>query len=324
MQNRGGNALIIILLESFESWTVDKNITPNIYNFIYNNDKVIYIKNIQSQIRGGTSSDGQFIVNTGLLPIQKGAVCFRYPYNKYPSISSLFDETAGIFPHGLDVWNQKQMSDAYELDLNYTTSASDKVVFEKVIDVAHKHDFVLAITSQTHTPFEATCDSSGLEVPMALSTHLRNYIKSINYLDEQLGLFFEAIKNDSVLASANIVLTSDHKIFSDDMRLTYKQELDDVHWTYSIDEPYCPLIIYSPIIETPMYDTTSHYYQMDIYPTLINLLKIEDYYWKGLGVNILDEGLENSRIISEDNAYQISDKIIRTNYFENISKSKNK
>ena len=309
--------MIIILLESFESWVLDKSITPKLYDFIYNNDKVIFVNNIQSQIRGGTSSDGQFIVNTGLLPIQKGAVCFRYPYNQYPSISSLFDETAGIFPHGLDVWNQKQMSDAYGLDVNYTTSASDKVVLEKVIDVARKHDFVLAITSQTHTPFEATCDSSTLDVPSTISPHLRNYIKSINYLDEQLGLFFEAIKNDSVLASANIVLTSDHKIFSDDMRATYKQELDNVHWSYGINEPYCPLIIYSPMIEKSIYDTTSCYYQMDIYPTVINLINREDYYWKGFGVNILDTCSENQRIISVDNAYQISDKIIRTNYFEN-------
>lgn len=311
----GGNLLIIILLESFESWVVNKKITPNLYDFI-NNDKVIYIKNVQSQIRGGTSSDGQFIVNTGILPIQKGAVCFRYPYNKYPSISSIYEESAGIFPHGLDVWNQKQMSDAYELDVNYTTSASDKAVLETVMDVAKKHNFVLAITSQTHTPFEATCDSSVLEVPMKISTHLRNYIRSVNYLDKQLGMFFDAIKNDSILAKANIVLTSDHKIFSDDMRLVYKQELDDMHWSYSIDKPYCPLIIYSPMIETPICDTTSYYYQMDIYPTILNLIGCEDYYWKGFGVNLLDSVARKNRPISEQEAFVFSDKIIRSNYFE--------
>ena len=136
-------------------------------------------------------------------------------------------------------------------------------------------------------------------------------------MDEQIGLFFEAIKNDSVLTSANIVLTSDHKIFSDDMRSIYKQELNDVHWTYSIDEPYCPLIIYSPMIETPIYDTTSCYYQMDIYPTLINMLKIEDYYWKGFGVNLLDSVARSNRPISEEDAYILSDKIIRADYFRN-------
>lgn len=308
--------LIIILLESFESWSINKIYTPNIFNFINKEKNILYVKNISSQIRGGTSSDGQFIINTGLLPIQKGAICFRYPYNKYPSLSSLYKNSAGVFPHGLDVWNQQQMSTCYEIDKNYTTVGSDKVVINKIIEISPLHDFILAITCQTHTPFEAVCDSSNIEISLSYPEHLRNYIKSINYLDKQLGALFNSIQSDSIFKECNIVITSDHKIFSKDIRSYYKKSINKFEFDENIENEACPLIVYSPNISNSICDTTSVYYQMDVYPTILALVEA-NYYWKGFGVNILEEKKNHKRYMSEDDYFILSDKLIRSNYFEN-------
>ena len=315
-QEKSDNKLVILLLESFESWCVDSIITPNLYSFINNNNNIAYFENISTQTKGGTSSDGQFITLTGLLPIQKGAVCFRYPVNIYPSLSSNFENCLGIFPHDLSVWNQRQMSEAYQFDTNYVTIPSDKVVIEKLIELSPKYDFTLAITSQTHTPFTATCDSSDLDLPPTMPKHLGDYIRSVNYLDKVLGIFFDEVASDSIWRNTSIVITGDHKIFADDIRAMYKDYCIDYNERYKIEKSGCPLIIYSPKINEKVSNNTQTYYQMDIYPTILNLIGCEDYYWKGFGVNLLDSVARKNRPITEQQAFVLSDKIIRSNYFE--------
>ena len=82
-------------------------------------------------------------------------------------------------------------------------------------------------------------------------------------------------------------------------------------------ENYCPLIIYSPRISENIHvaDTC---YQMDIFPTILHLIGCEDYYWKGFGVNLMDSVARHNRPISEKEAYNLSDKLIRSNYFATI------
>ena len=56
-------------------------------------------------------------------------------------------------------------------------------------------------------------------------------------------------------------------------------------------------------------------YQMDIFPTMLHLIDCGDYYWHGLGVNILDENARQNRGLIEQEAYRISDLMIRNDYF---------
>ena len=82
----------------------------------------------------------------------------------------------------------------------------------------------------------------------------------------------------------------------------------------SVEEAYCPLIVYSPKINGNI-NITDIAYQMDIYPTILHLIGCEDYYWKGFGVNLLDSVARKNRPITEDEAFELSDKIIRADYF---------
>ena len=73
-----------------------------------------------------------------------------------------------------------------------------------------------------------------------------------------------------------------------------------------------PLIIYSPQIQgNPHYNDDA--YQMDVYPTYMSLLGVDDYRWNGLGKNLLDNN--SKRLIQEKEAFVLSDKLIRNNYF---------
>jgi hypothetical protein len=57
---------------------------------------------------------------------------------------------------------------------------------------------------------------------------------------------------------------------------------------------------------------------MDIYPTIMHLIGCENYYWKGLGINVMDSTARRNRPITEEDAYELSDKLIRSNYFATI------
>ena len=313
--------LIICLVESLESWALRPDVMPNLWrlkecNNAYFNPSVI------SEARRGTSADGQMIVETGLLPINGGAVCFRYPDNTFPSISKLFKqgEACALFPHSLSVWNQDEMSPAYGIDLedNYTCSDDDTILFSKACELAEEYESVLFITGSTHSPFKKVCNKSSLDLPDNMPQYMRDYLKSCNYFDESIGFFVDRILNDEVFQNTTIVITGDHTCFQDEKRSQFKQYCINNNQDYSVENARCPLIIISPKIRENI-QNDNDIYQMDIYPTILQLIGCGQYCWKGFGVNIFDDTQISSREFTEEDAFSLSDKIISTNYFSDYS-----
>lgn len=303
--------LIICLIESFETWSISSETTPYLYNEINNNNNLMYCPNIISQRRAGNSADGQMIVNTGLLPLQEGAAVFRFPFNKYPSLSDLYQNTIGIFPHKLDAWNQRYMNMAYQIDTGIVVE-NDKFVIRQLLDNDNQYDYMLALTIASHAPFISYSDSSTLNLSNEMPQTMSNYLKCINYTDKCLGILFDALQQNFYLQNSTIVITADHNIFKEENYLDFQQSHAAIGYNFN---GYCPLLIYSPHINGNVVITDTCY-QMDIYPTILHLIGCEDYYWKGFGVNLLDSVARNNRPISEQEAFLLSDKIIRSNWFE--------
>lgn len=76
----------------------------------------------------------------------------------------------------------------------------------------------------------------------------------------------------------------------------------------------CPVIIYSPNIHDRKVEHRS-LYQMDIYPTILNLIGGENYYWQGFGINMLDSSDVADRDVDPHVASYLSDKMIRMDFF---------
>ena len=122
-----------------------------------------------------------------------------------------------------------------------------------------------------------------------------------------------------MLDNTTLVITGDHTIF----RSNLLAEIQPIAQKYNLPIPqgesFCPLIISSSTIKKHT-EIDTLCYQMDIYPTILHCLGINDYYWKGFGVNLLDSTSLQNRKISEEEAFRLSNLIIRSNYFatENI------
>ena len=113
-----------------------------------------------------------------------------------------------------------------------------------------------------------------------------------------------------------VIISGDHTVFRNTI-----EEFDQYAMAHGMDmqttKTYTPLIIYSPFILQNIY-VSDVCYQMDIYPTILPLIGCEDYYWKGLGVNLLDSTARNNRNLSTEEASHLSNKLIRSNYFASI------
>lgn len=308
--------LQIILVESFEGWTIDATTTPNIYKFLEKyHDNILFVKKSKSQTKGGTSADGQMIINTGVLPIVSGATCFKYSHNVFPALSELYSISNAVIPTKLDVWNQKSMSDTYYITNNIETKTDDKNVFLVYDSLKHIASYNLVVTVSSHNPFTSYgATNSKLITDADMPTTMSNYLKSINYMDEQFGTILSQIDTCKYLKESVIAITGDHIIFPTENRKQFNEYCSSNNKDYSVMDAYCPLIIYSPDIKGPVI-IEDVCYQMDIYPTILHLIGCEDYYWKGFGVNLLDSVARKNRPITEDEAFELSDKIIRADYF---------
>ena len=308
--------LIIILLESLENWVLTPQIMPNLYR-LTQNEHVFYANRIHTQIVGAPSADGQMIVNTGLLPINAGGTCLYYGEHEYPAIMNLApDSTVCLLPHDLPVWNQTQMSPAYGYDTTICYCDVDTILFQKLDTLVDQGwQYIQCITQSTHAPF-VNEKYSNLDLPEDMPWVMYNFIRGFNALDEGVGYFIRKLETDTTLQKYTIVITADHRILHYEKRQQMQTYADENGMSLRPMDDCLPLIIYSPAI-TQNTRYTKDAYQMDIYPTYQSLLGVENYRWKGFGINLLSDTaeIELKRPITEDEAFILSDKLIRNNYF---------
>lgn len=307
--------LVLILVESMESWAIRPDITPNLYRFTQEHN-VVYARHTKSQTLAGNSADGQMLYNTGLLPIKDGVVANSYSQNVFPSLSDMYRTTAMIQPGELGVWNQYTMNIAYGIDTAYTVPSSlDEQSFQVLNSIIGQYDYILVITIASHSPFVACSHFSSLSLPDDMPANMRNYLLCMNYTDSCWGDFLQRIDTDSVLHNSVVCFMGDHIIFDPIMRKEFQDYCDRAGLDYQPQEAYTAFVAYSPDLteKTTINEVT---YQMDAYPTIRHLIGADTYYWKGFGIDLSDTTHTMARPINEQDAYIVSDKIIRANYFK--------
>lgn len=328
--------LVFILVESFESWTLQMEdikgnfVAPNIKRFMSDHSH-LYCSKIKSQTKNGGSGDGQMIENTGLLPLNSGAACMLYGDNIYPNYAHFWSNSTIIDPCANGIWNQPKMTRCYGYYDIFPNSENgqigtedDVVVFKyamQYLDKLKTSPFCMhVITMSMHSPFtRVECPS--MYWPDDMPSNLRNYLNAVHYTDSAIAPFLTKVESDSLLANTTIIITGDHNTFHHNMLKEYDSFVRKYGYPIPTETSYCPLIVCSPIIKENI-NINELCYQMDIFPTILHCIGADDYFWKGFGVNLIDSVARNNRLITEDEAYSLSDKIIRSDYFR-VRKDKN-
>jgi len=329
--------LIVILVESYGDWALNTTIdgveiAPNLNRLVKENG-VLYFSKVLPQVKGGRSSDAQLLLNTGLLPVQDGAASFLCSANELPSLPKALKEKGYVSLNFLcddkAYWNQEATSKAYGFDEIYdhlgqveTRYGQDENLFKNAmprLKAARSPFYAQLVTISTH-------DAEECPYPSALKNKIAD--KNIGcmavlfqYTDECIGRFLNELKKENLYDNSIIIITADHDGIGRNML-----EGRDV---CTLQDRYIPFIV----INSPLQAETDKVIgQVDIYPSILDMIGGMQYRFKGLGESVFrhqagaasykdgamaaDGAVADSIVSSKRKQWQMSDFILRSDFFK--------
>ncbi len=293
--------LVLIIVESLHTWPIGmevdgREVTP-VLNELVKSDGTIYAPHVLFQTSHGHSSDAHFIYNTGLAALRDGAVAVNYGDGPYPSLAEAldgYDCREVICTPGIN-WNQSMTSRTYGFDTLYTRdnlNATGALTRHNNIDDAALTDFAATLLPQLHQPFFLEMVTMTMHVPFSngkarpswitasdtLNVEARDYLNCVNITDSCIGAFINELQRLGIRNNTVVAIMSDHT----QIYLNRIQGRSDYEWTD--DEWGIPLII-SGCDTTMRYDPVIG--QIDVFPTMLDVMGANAYPWKGLGHSIL-------------------------------------
>lgn len=338
----GRKNLILILVESFQSWTIgltvgETEVTPNI-NDLLEQENVVYFPNEMPQVKDGRSSDAQLIINTGLLPLNTGAASSLYATNTFPSLASALKErkyySVSFICDNKNFWNQGATTIAYGFDKLYDQlqgdegrEKADENLFKKAIPIMKEIKssfYAQLVTLSSHEPYlKPIMPNSQLLRESFKDDEVKNYLVAIQYVDKCIAEFIDGLKRAGLYDNSIIVITGDHE------QMTYnkfegRQQLE-------ASDCFVPFIIINSPLSSKHTDKVIG--QIDIYTSLLSIIGCNDYFFKGLGENVFGDSISNyvsfrpgavagSVAISDsikkykDECWEVSDALLKMNYFK--------
>ncbi len=179
--------------------------------------------------RIGRTSDGEFVVLTGLLPHPRAAVALTYPDNDWIALPKLLadDGYATLSLHAFrpDFWNRVVTHPAYGIESmrfqqtfkpgrNLAWGLSDEEFFpQAAVKLAgvERPFMALLISLSSHHPFNVVPkELLGRETGMPASSMVEGYLRLCHYTDQALEGFFAALSEQGLLQDSVIVIYGDH------------------------------------------------------------------------------------------------------------------
>lgn len=294
-----GKSVIFLQLESFQQFVIGRKInnqelTPNLNKLAASS---FNFANFHYVVGPGTSSDAEFVTFTSLLNLANQAVVWDYPANEYDAypeaIHRIGYATVAYHADSKNFWNranafpnfgiqQYVAEDDFAEGEQLGYGLNDREFFKQTaakISALPRPFYAHVISLSSHSPFEIPAVEQKLDLSgTSLSELQKNYLQAINYTDRAIGEFLEELKKRGLISEIAIIVMGDHEGFifdKSDMNfarfLGYKNGFTDL--TY-LQAKQMPFMIHFPDRSLVGVDNRSAS-QIDIYPTLVNLLGIK-------------------------------------------------
>lgn len=229
-----GRHLFMVQVESMQSFVIGREIggqevTPNINALL---EESAYFPNVFQQIGAGTTSDAEWITNTGLYAEGMAPTVNDLNGKEVPSLArSLEKEGYGSATYHADeitFWNRDVLYPVLGFDETFSNEEipeeevvgfgpSDGVLVDfalgelpRQLDTYHRiYSNIVMMTS--HTPFILPEEMQHLQLPVEYEdTHVGDYLQSMRYADEQVGKLVNALKKLGMYEESLIVIYGDH------------------------------------------------------------------------------------------------------------------
>lgn len=304
--------LLIVFAESLESWVLEKKvdgkeITPCL-NRLLKEKSTLYAPNVLTQVKGVRSIDAQLMICSGLLPLMSGTYSSLYYDNTFYTLQKAMRGLKHSRSYLLTIdkvstWNQGAVARSFGTDtiISYhdfkMTEAfgthkriGDASFFQQCREKIERGEvwkpgesvYMQFVTYSGHAPFKLPDHLRTITFPASIPEKAADYMTTAHYTDKAIGDFVAYLKTLPQYKETIVVIVGDHEGLA-----SYRQEL--------VGNPACRGLVSDKqltpfiVLNSPVgmrYDKFMG--QIDIYPTLLNLMQLDAYRWHGLGQSILD------------------------------------
>lgn len=221
--------LVIIVVESLNSSALTLpeigEIAPNLTAMLADSSTVSAL-NVEVQAGPGRSADGQFIINTGMLPLQSEVLVAKYAHAAYPAVAKALPRhyAMEVICESRTLWNHGLTTISYGYDslidgvCSMISSDQDKTVldFAAAQTAGLKRPFFLFVTTMTmHDPYDSIKGYAPERAMMAIEgiadTRDRYYLAALAHFDYALGEFIAKLRESGDYDNSVILLTGDHE-----------------------------------------------------------------------------------------------------------------
>lgn len=305
--------LVVVLCESLESWVIGlrmegKEITPNLNRAIAD-IQTLYAPNTLTQVKGGRSIDCQLLLNAGLLPLRSGCYAMKYTGNNYHTLTKAMASTYNSRSYLLTVdkpitWNQAQVAKAFGIDtllskdswqldekvgsrkklgdVSFMRQAVEKMKTEQIWKRG-EHVYLQFVTYSGHNPFILPDNLKRIQLKGNYPRKMLDYMTMANYTDHAIGILLQYLKSRPDWHETMVVIVGDHEGLAAD-RADIRRSAEGRRVVSA--SQFTPFIVLNSLV-TMRYDGILG--QVDMYPTILNLMHLDNYYWRGMGQSILDK-----------------------------------
>ncbi|EMW6116721.1 LTA synthase family protein [Enterococcus faecium] len=310
-----GKNVIVLHLESFQQFLINmkvdgQEVTPFL-NSIFQNQATISFDNFFHEVGQGKTSDAENMLETGTFGLPQGSLFTELGSdNVFQAAPAILGQKQGytstVF-HGnvASFWNRDHVYKNLGYDNFFDRSyfdESDETLGYGILDkdlfsesaqyLEHlQQPFYTKFLSVTnHTPYYT--DDKNFDFP-SLNTGnstVDNYVRTAHYLDQSLEQFFTYLKKSGIYQNSIFVIYGDHFGISNtdnkDLASALGKDPDTWNEFDNAQMQRVPLMIHMPGYTK---GSVNHEYggEIDVLPTLLHLLGIDDKDYLHFGTDLL-------------------------------------
>ncbi|WP_155522761.1 LTA synthase family protein [Salisediminibacterium selenitireducens] len=325
--------VVMISLESVEDFVIGETlngeeITPFLNELI---EDSFYFDNVYDQTGQGKTSDAEFMMHNSLYPIGRGAVFHAASENQFhPLLKKLGErgyESTAFHANDISFYNREEMYEQlyyddyveekdYEVteDINVGWGMLDIDFFEQSMPYLNDMQepfYGKFLTLTNHFPYELDEEQHLIEPFDSDSDIVNRYFPTVRYTDEAVRVFFDEMKEAGLYEDTMFVLYGDHYGIAE----THYEELEsflgyEVTPDESVKLDRVPVIIHIPGEEDQAFHSSTVGGQVDVLPTVVNLLGLDDQEMYMFGSDLLSEDRDEFAVLR--NGDVVTDEIIYT------------
>ena len=322
--------LIFIIVESLNSSALGliydgKRFTPTL-DSLKASPNVLTFDGMRSQALLGNSSDGQFIYNTGLYPLEYEITVTRNSTGPFPSLCR---ELMGydcweFMGENKQIWRHDKTSKAYGYNgiidrlSDHEECNEDETILMSSLNYLKnlkRPFFALITTLSMHSPYDYPKNPIGWN----LSNEAYSYLSKTHAFDQGLKSFLDGLKQEGLYDDTIIVMASDHQAPSHALR---EPAISDGRIILMIINSGLPGGIDSRTVG-----------QIDVYPTILDVMGMKHPRWPGMGQSLIQhvpgfavvrgtvvvgDSSDTSAISRQKRLWKLSARMIKTNTFPSL------